>query len=62
MIIILVVNGRNYKMTNSTDDKVNLIKGRVIQRKHIKKEQDTNQRYTNKVWQRIHKMEVKHDE
>ena len=43
---------------NKTNDKVNLIHKRVIQWKHIKKEQDTNQTYTNKVWQRIHKMEV----
>ena len=47
---------------NKTNDKVNLIHKRVITRKEIKKEQDTNQRYTNKVWQRIHKMEVKHDD
>ena len=49
-------------MTNNTNDKVKLIHKRVIQWKHIKKEQDTNQTYTNKVWQRIHKMEVSNDE
>ena len=47
---------------NKTNDKVNLIHKRVITWKHIKKGQDTNQNFNNKVWQRIHKMEVKHDE
>lgn len=46
-------------MPNNTNDKVNLIKGRVIQWKHIKSKQDTNQHYENKVWQRIHRREGK---
>ena len=49
-------------MTNTTDDKPNLIHKRVIQWKHIKKEQDTNQTYTNKVWKRIHRLEGKQDD
>lgn len=46
-------------MTNNTNDKVNLIKGRVITWKHIKSKQDTNQHFNNKVWKRIHNMEGK---
>lgn len=46
-------------MTNNTNDKVNLIHKRVIQWKHIKSKQDTNQHYENKVWKQIHRLEGK---
>ena len=45
-------------MSNNTNDKVNLIHQRVISWKTIKNRQDTNQNLNNKVWKRIHKMEV----
>ena len=48
-------------MTNNTNDKVNLIHKRVIQWKHIKSKQDTNQNLNNKVWKRIHNQEVNKD-
>ena len=48
-------------MTNKTTDKVNLIHKRVITWNKVKKN-NTNQTYRNKVWERIHKMEVKQDD
>ena len=47
---------------NKTNDKVNLIHKRVISWKTIKNRQDTNQHFNNKVWKRIHNMEVKQDD
>ena len=49
-------------MTNKTTDRVNLIKGRVITWKKLKNNQNTNQHFKNKVWERIHNMEVDNDD
>ena len=49
-------------MPNTTDDNVNLIKGRVITWNKIKNKQDTNQNLNNKVWKRIHRLEGKQDD